>query len=446
MRATILATVIGSFAVLAGNAQERKLTFRDAVKSGLESNVTLNQQKNQLAYTEINKTSSLLQLGPSLSASASAYRVDGNSFNQNRGEVVNGVIDYINGSVDASIPVFNGLRQVNIYKQARSTNEAQLHQVGQSSQDVIREVARQYLQCLLDQQLIKIDEENVTAQKLQFDQISVQVEVGSKAEADLYNQEYQLKNAELSLVRSRNKLKNDKAILAATIQIDPSEPFVLEEVDWDINEAMLDTLSLEEMYSLAMEKRNDLQQASFSEQAAQFGYSSVKGRYYPSIYAGISFGSRYNFIHGEQNRSFNDQFAQDNRQLSYGFTLSIPIYYGLAYRSQAAFSRVNYENAKLTHKNVAIKVKTEVMLAFQNFRDAVTSYEASTAQLKAAELSYKTEKERYDLGISDIVQLTTANQAYVKAKSDYQGSLFTMMFQRILVNYALGTLDFEDIP
>lgn len=439
--------ITGLFVSVLGYSQEPvKLSFREAVRIGLESNVVLNQQKNQLEYTEINKTSSMLQLGPSIQGNASAYRVDGNSFNQQAGEVINGQIDYVNGSLDASIPIFNGLRQVNLYRQAKAQNEAQLYNVNRSSQDVIRDVANQYLTCLLDVQLIKIDEENVAAQQIQYDQIKVQVELGSKPEADLYNQEYQLKNAELLLVRSRNKLKNDKATLAKTIQIDPSIPFELESINWNVDAVISDTLSLDKMYEVALNRRSDLKQAENTERAAHFGFSSFKGRYYPSLYGGASFGSRYNYIHGGDNRPFVDQFKTDNRQFSYGVSLTIPIYNGLQYRSQAALSRTNYENAKILHKNAEVTVKADVILAYQNFNDAITNYEASMAQLKAAELSYKTEKERYDLGISDIVQLAVVNQTYIRAQGDYQSSLFMLMFQRLLINYSLGTLRFEDIP
>ncbi|HEY9044484.1 MAG TPA: TolC family protein [Ohtaekwangia sp.] len=421
------------------------LTFKDAVKIGLENNVLLNQQKNQLEYTQINKTSSLLQLGPSLQAQGSAYRNDGNSFNQNRGEVVNGVIDYVNGSISASMPVFNGLMYVNQYRQANNVNEAQLHKVIRSNQDVIRDVSNQFLQCLLDQRIARINEENVHTQRVQYDQIKAQVEVGSKAEADLYNQEYQVKNAELTLVRARNTFKNDKATLALTLQVDPIS-FEIADVDWDLNAVLIDSLSLQEMYNTAMDRRSDLKQAEYTQKAAHFGYSALKGKYMPSIYFGGSYGSRYNYVHGETNRSFDEQFRKDNTQLSYGFSLTIPIYNGLLYRSQVAQTKVTYDNAKIQQKNAEVTVQTDVIRAFQNFNDAKTNYEAATAQLHAAETSYNMEKERYDLGISDITQLTISTQAYVKAKSDYESSRFTLMFQRLLINYAIGTLKFEDIP
>jgi outer membrane protein len=423
-----------------------KLSFKDAVKIGLENNVTLNQQKNQLAYTQVNKTSSLLQIAPSIDASANAYRVDGNSFNPNEGKVVNGKTDYINASIDASIPVFNGMNVINTYRQAHNTNEAQLHQVNRSNQDVIRDVAAQYLTCLLDQELIQIDEENIASQKLQYDQIHAQVELGSKAEADLYNQEYQLKNAELLLVRSRIKLRNDIATLALTIQVDPTNIFGVEEINWDINALVADSVSLNEMLALAQGRRSDLKQADFSEKAARFGYSALKGRYYPSLYAGASYGSRYNYIYGDVNRTFDQQFREDNVSFSYGLNLSIPIFYGFQRRSQAAFSKVTYENAKIRTHNTQVTVKSDVIRAYQNFNDTKTAYSASSAQLRAAELTYNMEKERYDLGISTMVQLTTTNQAYVKAKGDFQNAKYNLMFQRLMIAYATGTLKIEDIP
>jgi outer membrane protein len=93
-----------------------------------------------------------------------------------------------------------------------------------------------------------------------------------------------------------------------------------------------------------------------------------------------------------------------------------------------------------------VTVQSDVIRAYQNFRDAKTNYVASQAQLQAAEISYRMERERYDLGISNIVQLTLVNQTFVQAQGDYKSSLYALMFQRLLMNYAMGTLKFEDIP
>lgn len=421
------------------------LSFKDAVKLGLQNNLTLTQQRNQLEYTQVNRTATLLQLGPTVSASANFYRNDGNSFNQNEGRVVNGVIDYIGGSVDASIPVFTGFGTVNQHRAAHNANEAQLHMVVRSQQDVMRDVSNQYLQCLLDRELIKVNEENVKTQMATYEQVREQAALGAKAEADVFNQEYQVKNAELLLLRAKNTFSNDKATLAVSLGVDPAT-FEIGEVDWDLNTQIQDTSSLQEMYAVAADRRSDLKQASFAEQSFRFGYAAVRGRWFPSVYAGVSYGSRYNYVVGEDNRSFPDQFYVDNTQLSYGFSVNIPIWNGLLTRSQAAFAKVSYKNATIRRKNTEVVVKADVLRAYQNFADYKTNYETSEAQLKAADLSYKAEKEKYDLGISNIVQLSTVNQAYVKAQSDFQTARFNLMFQKLLIDYAIGTLQVEDIP
>jgi outer membrane protein len=449
MKKLVLLLLLSSIAQVMVAQEEQSggtLSFKDAVKTGLQNNVILNQQKNQLVFTQINKTSSLLQMGPSIQANGNVYRNDGNNFNQQEGRVVNGVIDYVGGQLNASMPIFSGFSVLNQYRQANNTNEAQLHQVVRSNQDVIRDVANQYLQCLLDQELIMINEENVATQQVQYDQIREQVSLGSIPEADLYNQEYQWKNAELLLVRARTVHKNDMTTLALTIQADPRGFTRVENVDWDINKLVADSISFDEMISTAMDRRSDLKQAGHAEKAAHYGYSSLKGRYYPSIYAGANYGSRFNYIHGEDNRSFSDQFTKDNLALSYGVSISIPIYSGLQSRSQAAFAKVNYKNAQILAQNTEVTVQSDVIRAYQNFRDAKTNYVASQAQLQAAEISYRMERERYDLGISNIVQLTLVNQTFVRAQGDYKSSLYALMFQRLLMNYAMGTLKFEDIP
>lgn len=233
------------------------MSFREAVSIGLKNNFTLLQEKNTLDATQMDRTSSLLQMGPRVDASGEAGRVDGNSFNQQEGRVVNGVIDYVNGSVGASIPLFGGMNRMNNFRRSKSANDAQLHLVHRTKQDVIQTIVNQYLTCLLDQELVKINRQNIETQQIQYDQIKVQVDLGSRAEADLYNQEYQLKNAELLFLNADYTLKNDMALLAQTLALDPGVTFELEPVQWDMNEILQDSVVLNDMYSVALNRRSD---------------------------------------------------------------------------------------------------------------------------------------------------------------------------------------------
>jgi outer membrane protein len=343
------------------------------------------------------------------------------------------------------MPVFNGLSFLNQHRAAINANEAQLHQVVRSNQDVIALVANQYLLCLLDRELVRVNAENVKTQQATYDQIKESVALGAKAAADEYTQEYQLRNAELLLVQAETTFKNDIALLSVTLGIDPVS-FDVVDINWDINKAFADTTSLEYMRENAMSRRSDLQQAIYAEKAFRHSFSAAKGRYYPNIFAGINYGSRYNYVQGAPNRSFDNQFYSDNTRLQYGATLTIPIWNAWQYKSQAALAKVQYKNASIRRANAEVLVKSDVQRSYETFNGAKTSFTAAQAGVKAAELSYKTEKERYDLGASNIVQLATVNAAYIRAQGDFARATFNLMFQRVLMAYAEGTLKFEDIP
>jgi len=452
MRRIVLNVLLASLGVLPSLVfAQDKLTFKEAVKIGLDKNLILNQEKNNTITSTVNKTSSLLQLTPGVNIEGNAGRNDGNSFNQQQGQVVNGVLDFMGVNINATMPLFNGLNNINAYRQAANQNEAQIQLVKRTNQDVIRDVANQFLVCLLDQQLLNIQQKNVETQRQQYDQIKEQVAAGSRAEIDLYNQEYQVKNAELLALRASNTLKNDKIILAQTIQLDPTVPFELAEPEWDINRSDEEMATLEELYSMALERRGDLASARYTQKSSEFGYRASKGTYFPNVFLFAQYGSQYNYIHPTPeftatNRRFDKQFFEDNVQLTYGVSFTIPLFTGLQTRSTAVLNKMAYENSKLETENTQIIVKSDVLRAYQNYQDAKANFEATSAQLRAAEISYNLEKERYALGISDIVALTLATQNYTRAKSDFASSKYTLMFQRILIDYASGTLKFEDIP
>jgi outer membrane protein len=292
-----------------------------------------------------------------------------------------------------------------------------------------------------------IQQKNLETQKQQYDQIREQVNAGSRAEVDLFNQEYQVKNAEVLLIRATNTLRNDKVTLSQTLQLDPTVSVELQEPDWTMDLNELNGITVEELNQLAVDKRSDLAQAKAQENSSRFSYQASKGSYFPNVSLFAQYGSRYNYIHEfPGNRTFDEQFTKDNTQLTYGIQFSIPIFTGLQNRSTVVRNKMAFENAKLQKENTEITVKSDVIRAHQNFVDARSNFEATSAQLKAAETSFSLEKERYGLGISDIVALTLATQNYTRAQADYESAKYTLMFQKLLVSYATGTLKFEDIP
>ncbi|MDX1628382.1 MAG: TolC family protein [Fulvivirga sp.] len=437
--------IVALFCVLQLNAQEvgGTLTFSEAVKIALENNVTIKRQENQQYVNQAQKTSSMASMAPQITAFAQGWKTQGNQFIEQEARVVNDAeTTNFFGTVDASMPLFNGFNRINQIKQANINLEAQQHLVNQTRQDVITDVANQYLQCLLDIELLNIAKENLQSQKIQLEQIEIMVQEGSRAKVDEYNQESIVKTAEVTTLRAEITLRNDLAILSRTLQLDPTVSFKVEEPSWSIEEMQFESRDLENLYEIAKTNRNDLLQAQKNVSSNKKGMAIARSAYVPTLSAFASINSRYS---DASIPAFEDQMNSNLRK-AYGLRLNIPIFNGLQNRTSFVQSKVDYENAQLTLENLENVVKTDVLSAYQNYQDAIKNYEASEASYESAEIALKLERERYNLKASDLVQLTTAQQRFIEAQSNLAQARYTLLFQDILLQYAVGTLKFEDIP
>ncbi len=52
--------------------------------------------------------------------------------------------------------------------------------------------------------------------------------------------------------------------------------------------------------------------------------------------------------------------------------------------------------------------------------------------------------KKYDLGVSSFVDFINANRAFVQSQTDRAQAEYRLLFQKVLVDYAMGTLKPED--
>jgi outer membrane protein len=445
----VLWILVGSLNAQNENSAQRKiLTFEEAIKTALRNSVLFNQQKNNLEYNQVQRNSNYAGLGPTLGFSGSAVQVDGNTFNQQQGKVINGIFDQVSASFNANWNLFNGLGQVYRAKQSSSQLDAQAFYINRSAQDVINSVAAAYLLVLLDKELLKIANENWQALLKQLEQVTEQVNVGAKSPVDQYNQDSQTRAAEIRALQAEITLINDRAALTLILLQDPSDELDVVKPDWDVNKATTEKMEIQSLFDLSLKKRGDYLRAQKNEEAAKYGMRVARASMTPTLSAFGTLYSAYNNSHGDPTtRPFADQFKDDNLRKIYGLQLNVPIFggnQGFQNRATTIQQRVAYENSKLTRKNVEIQVKTDVLRAYQNFQLYSRTFSASLEQFKAADMAYQLETERYNLGVTNFVDFSNANKVFVQAQTDKAQAEYRLLFQKVLVDYAVGTLKPED--
>jgi outer membrane protein len=133
-----------------------------------------------------------------------------------------------------------------------------------------------------------------------------------------------------------------------------------------------------------------------------------------------------------------------NKQV--GIQINIPIFTGWNNRTPVVRSRVAYENAELDVLFRELQIKSEVYNIYRSFQDFLNAYQASLAQREAAELAVQVQRESYELGIASQVELNQAMQLFVQAETTLASNKYRLIFQRILIDYATGTLSLESMP
>lgn len=424
-------------------AQEspQELSFGEAVKIGLSKNVLLNQQKNQLLVNQSQKLTGVSNFIPSLNLTGQANRTQGQQQNTTTGDLEDLTTEYAGLQLNANLTVFNGFRNVNTFSQANNQLLAQSYLVKRSSQDVISNVATQYLQVLLDQELLRIAQENFEAQKVLYDQIKGFFDVGSRAITDVYNQDAQMKSAQVAMVRARNTLDNDKALLAQTLQLDPTVSFSVNYPQLVEDILLVKTYSLDSLQEFATVNRADLEQMNYQVKANKAAYQSTFGGFVPTVNVFANYGS---FYYSLIPQNFSDQFVNFNPSLTYGLNLTVPIFGRFQSKTQRVTSRVAYDNSLLNKQNLEKTVKIDVQRTYNNLVNAIENYHSSLAQAEAGRVALEAQRESYELGIASQVALAQANQTFVQGVAAKAQAEVTLVFQKIQLDYATGALNTED--
>lgn len=421
------------------NAQEEDLilTYEEAVNIALRENIQIKQQENILETNRAERSAAYAQFAPSVGISASLNRQYGIFFDNVADTLVNGKTDGMSGGISAEYPIFNGFARIHQVKRSQNALEAQYHQINQAKQDVMFNVSQQYLQVLLNQELLRIAKANLEQQNELAESIKTFVDTGTRNIADQYNQEAEAKRAALQVVEAENNLTISKVQLIRTLQIDPFKNWVFTEPEVVLEEETLTQTNLENMYNQAIASRPDIKQQKSLIIANRYGVKVAKSNFYPSLTMSYSYGSSYT---SNNPIDFRTQVTEFNDTHFIGLSLFVPIFNNLQTRVLVQRSKLLLDNAVLDLEDLERGVLEQLQTALAGYKTAQERIIAAEAQVRAAEKALEAEKERFRLGVGNILDLNRVNAAYVEALSTKAQADYQIIFQKAALEYYKGTL------
>ncbi len=429
------------FSAAFAQQEAQTITLDEAVDIALKNNYQLAVQQNLIELADDRITSEKADFFPSLSAGIGANRGFGGQFIEGTNTFVETVSNRIGASLSTNLVLFSGFANIRSLRNAQYIKKTQRQNAEWTKETIIFQTATNFLQVLLNKELLAIAQENLEASQQTLEQVEVQTDVGSRPIVDLFSQQAIVANNRLTVTNRENQLELSRLALVRILQIDPLENyrFIVPEIDIDAVSAR--NYNLQQLVAVALENRSDLQSAKYNIQALEYQLGVAKSRYWPTLSFGASISSGYNYVEDADFLPFRDQFFEGNVRKSLSLSLRIPIFNSFNIRTNVQAAKINYQNAQLALQDTRLQVIQEVKQAYTDYQAILERLQATQVALRAAQKAYEAEQARYEVGAGTLIQLTQANANFVEAQANRAQAVFNFIFQKKLLDYFLGKLD-----
>ncbi len=443
MRLTfILILAIASFSTTFG---QNKLSLDDAIKIALQKNTSLQQVQNNIATFESSKMAAYGNFLPSLGASGSwdwsrnenaASTVNIGGFNFDLPESSTESRTY-SVALNSNIVLFDGLSNIASLSQSNNNLESAKLILERLKQEIVFRTISLYYSVIEIEQLLNVRDQDVKQQQKNLETIEERNRLGAVTLADVYQQQVQLGNAELEMIRTQNNLEISKSNLLYFLGLD-----VLDEYEFSKDLSQEDKLSIitdvesdfkriSDLVNQAHSYRKDLISKQLDLESAYDEVTIARSGHFPRLTGSAGFGSSAN--------TFDNIF--ESKRYSAGLTLSIPIFSGFRVNNLVQFAEVRSMNAELELSDLKRKIKQEIQQSLLDLQAATKALVVSEKNVKAAEENLKIEQEKYSLGAGKLLDVLIANTFYTNAKTNYINTQFNYIRLSEQLKYDLGILD-----
>ena len=322
-------------------------------------------------------------------------------------------------------------RTPNLVASSKLTEKAQNASALATTEDIILATDQAFYNALQAQALLKVATQTVTTRQSVEHQISELAKSKLKSTLDLSFAEVNLSQAKLLRLDAQNNVDSTIAALSAVLGFEKDVHYELLEEETQLPSPPPD---VDVLIKTALQQRPDLQALTYDQQAAEKFRRAQRDQLFPTVSAlGVAgvIPVRPDCFGG----CFPNYFIS-SWYGAIGVNMSIPIFNGFLFSSQAAEAKYRAHAAAENTRDLRDRVVRDVRTAWLSANTAFQRVSVAEDLAKQADLSLKLAQGRYQLGLSSIVELsqaqlqqTDAAIGYVNAQYQYRLSLSALSFE-----------------
>ena len=411
----------------------RIITIDDAIGIVLERNVTLNEARVTARLGDVAVSEARMQFLPDLTLTSAGTRYFGRYYDSSTGGTVDQTSNSVVVQASSGVTLFAGLHDVAALRQAKLNDRAGRLDLGRAQQTAVYTVLANFLGLILQQDQLRVAREELAAESALEDRIREYVKSGSRASADLYEQQAIVASAKLTVVQAENAAELGKVDLMRTLQLDPVESY-------EFTAPTLESLygaenaDLEDLVMRALAQRSDLRAEEDRVSALEQGIHIASSGYWPTVSLQAGYGSDYDNL---LPRGFDNQLNA-YRNGSVELNVSVPLFDREVTHNAVRRARLQAQNERIVLDGLRHDVELQVKTVYLDYHAARDQLAAAEGQQHAAKLAVDSAQERFKAGVAILVEVSQARALYVQAETALAAARNNLALQSALMSYYLG--------
>lgn len=322
-------------------------------------------------------------------------------------------------------PVFNGGKEYLGRSQAKLARDASVQDRERSRQETIYNVIKAYYGLLLAREFNKVANQSLQTSQENVRLADARFRAGAVLQSDVLRAKVQLAEVQEMLTRSQNGISVAAAALNFAMGVPQSNEYIVQEELTPKDVAM----GLDFMVSEAISKRPDLLSVELNRRNAEKGISLARTDYLPNLN-----------LMGQIDWNSTNFAGADARSWSVMAVLQWNIFDGLVTKSRVREAYSATQRMKAVEEQTKSSVQLQVRQAYYNLKASLDRIATTTSSVQEAEEGLRILQKRYEVGMTNFVDVLGAETALIRARNNALQALYDNNVSSSELKLATGTL------
>ncbi|MBW4028673.1 MAG: TolC family protein [Acidobacteria bacterium] len=403
-----------------------KLTRREAEQMALEHNPRVSVSKLlAMAQHQVYRETRSAEL-PQLNGSATALDAQEASRISSGALTASRLLVHAGAGVEFSQLLFDFGRTRNLVGSSKLQERAQNANALATQEDIVLAADQAFYNALQAQALLEVANQTVNQRTATDTQVGEMTKNNLKSTLDQSFADVDLSQAKLLQLDAQNNVAATMAALDDVLGLDHEVQYQLVDDAGDLPSLPPDPKAL---VQLAIQQRPDLQSLNYNQQSAMKFSRAQHDQMLPTISALGTVGIT---------PVRPDNYYNDNWWGGIGVNLNVPIFDGFLYVSQAKEAALRAQSASEQTRNLRNMIVRDVNTSWIAAKNAYQKVSVTAQLLKEANMAFGLAKTRYQLGLSNIVELTQAQLQQTSAQISNTNAQYQYRLSLATLNYEIG--------